>query len=80
MLINMVKTPEFHEPRDYQTIGAGWTVDTWCREQVTIQLMDEGYTTVISAPGLKVTAGYNGKEYVRFDQGGEADIEALLIV
>jgi hypothetical protein len=34
-------------PRNYQTIGGGWTVDTWKLNDVTVQLMDDGYTTVI---------------------------------
>ena len=75
-LVNRVKTPENYVPRDYQTIGGMWTVDTWRQGDVTVQLMDEGYTTVVRAPGLEVVIGYHGIEY---QQGSEADVQALLI-
>lgn len=68
-LIRAVKQKQYYVPRDYQTIGGMWTVDTWKRGSVTVQLMDEGYTTVVQAPGLHVVSGYNGKEYVEFRQG-----------
>lgn len=74
-LIERVKTPENYVPRDYQTIGGMWTVDTWRLGDITVQLMDEGYTTVIRAPELEVVDGYHGIEY---KQGSEADVQTLL--
>jgi hypothetical protein len=63
-----VKTDENYVPRNFQTIGGMWTVDTWKKGDIIFQLMDEGYTSVIRAPGLKVTDGYHG---IIFQEGGE---------
>lgn len=77
-LVQLVKQDKFYVPRDYQTIGGAWTVDTWKRGVVTLQVMDEGYTKVIQAPGLRVFAGYNGKTTIRFEVGDESMIAALI--
>lgn len=77
-IICAVKQPEFYVPRDYQTIGGMWTVDTWQKGNIRVQLMDEGYTTVVDAPGLVITTGYNGQEYERYDLGDETAAVALL--
>ena len=70
-LINEVKQQEFYVPRNYQTMGGIWTVDSYVRGAVRVQVMDEGYTTKLIAPSLEIVAGYNGKEYVNFVQGNE---------
>lgn len=72
-IIKKVRQDEFFVPRDYKTIGGSWTVDTWKCKDIMVQVMDEGYTTVISAPGLKIVNGYNGTEYIRYVEGTEAD-------
>lgn len=77
-LIQKIRKEEFYVPRDYKTIGGGWTVDTWKRGDIMVQVMDEGYTTVIRAPGLRIVTGYNGEEYTRFEEGTEADSVELL--
>lgn len=77
-LIAKVKSNENYVPRDYQTIGGMWTVDTWKLGDVSVKLMDEGYTTVVTAPNLKIVVGYNGKEYVNFEIGNEELVEKIL--
>jgi hypothetical protein len=72
-----IKKPTFFVPRPYQTIGGMWTVDTWELDGVRVQVMDEGYTTILHAPGLRVVRGYNGKDYVRFEEGCAEDLERL---
>lgn len=54
-IVQAVRDKDYYVPRDFQTIGGMWTVDTWRRDGVTVQLMDEGYTTRIMAPGLDVS-------------------------
>ena len=70
-LISEVKQQVFYVPRNYQTMGGMWTVDTYVRGEVRVQVQDEGYTTKLTAPGLEVITGYNGKEYVTYVQGSE---------
>jgi hypothetical protein len=79
LLINLIKKPEFYVPREYQSIGGFWTVDTWERDGVIYLLMDEGYTNVISADGLKVIEGYfNGENYIRYEKGNEQMVKDLI--
>ena len=79
-IVSMVKQPDFYVPRDYQTIGGMWTVDTWKRGDVTVKLMDEGYTTVVEAPGVKVVSipRINNEVFDHFEKGTEADLDKLL--
>jgi hypothetical protein len=43
----IVRQQENHVPREYKTVGGMWTVDTYKKNDVTLQLMDEGWTTKI---------------------------------
>ncbi len=54
-IVLAVRDKDYHVPREFRTIGGMWTVDTWRRDGVTVQLMDEGCTTRIMAPGLDVS-------------------------
>lgn len=53
-LYAIIRKPENYVPRDYQTIGGMWTVDTWRKGDVTLKIMDEGYTMIISAPQFDI--------------------------
>lgn len=64
-----------YQPRDYQTIGGMWTVDTWQDNGIVAQLMDEGWTRVIRAPGL--IAVMTGDDAMRFDRGDGAVLAHL---
>ena len=46
---DVLRREENYVPRDYQTIGGMWTVDTWRKGDVTLRIMDEGYTIIISS-------------------------------
>lgn len=70
-LIKAVRQREFYVPRQYQTIGGMWTTDTWKCGDVVVRVMDEGYTTIVYAPGLRVVRGYDGTEYTRYEEGDE---------
>lgn len=70
-----VKQPEYYVTRPYQTIGGMWTVDTWTRGDVTVQVMDEGYTTVIRSPGLKVV--FSAMNEITIEEGTEQDLSNL---
>lgn len=76
-LIQAVKQEQYYVPRDYKSMGGMWTVDTWKRDSVTVMSMDEGYTTVVRAPGLDVVSGFNGKEYVEFRLGDLSVVDQI---
>lgn len=79
-LISLIKKDEFYVPREYQTIGGMWTVDTWEWKGVKYQLMDEGYTQVITADGLEVVEGYLGGEIdIKYKKGNEEIVKSLII-
>lgn len=77
-LIAEVKQEAYYVPRDYQTLGGGWTVDSYKRGEVTVQVMDEGYTTVVTAPGLRVIKGYRGEDYIRYVEGDENLVQDIV--
>ena len=67
-------------PRDYQTIGGFWTVDTYMWDklpEVRVQLMDEGWTTAIITPNLNVYEG--GNNIPNFRIGGEDELSELYV-
>ncbi len=74
-IILAVKQEKFYVPREYKTIGGMWTVDTWKRGDVTVQVMDEGYTTRIIAPGLQVIDSYPNQ--ITFQTGNESILNAI---
>jgi hypothetical protein len=51
---NALRQDRFYQRRPYTSIGGMWTVDTWHCGPVTAQLLDEGYTQRLLAPGLDV--------------------------
>jgi hypothetical protein len=73
-IVNAVKTGEHYVPRGYETIGGMWTIDMWRKDDVVVRLLDEGYTTIITAPGLRVVDSGNGTV---FEQGTAEDLEKL---
>jgi hypothetical protein len=73
-IVRAVRHKDHYVPRDFRTIGGMWTVDTWHRSGVTVQLMDEGWTTRILAPGLDVSQSGTSLEY----REGDPDVLARL--
>ena len=67
-----IKNKDNHIPRDYQTIGGMWTVDTWMIDNYTLQLMDEGYTSIISfrennSLSWSVTNSFKGTTIITYE-------------
>lgn len=73
-IVKAVKTGEHYVPRGYETMGGMWTIDMWRKGDVVVRLLDEGYTTIITAPGLRVVDSGHGTV---FEQGTEEDLIKL---
>ena len=76
LIFNFVRNTGAFVPRDYQTIGGMWTVDTYRSDKlpgVDVQLQDEGYTRAIVSD--EVIASSCGGAAVVYRRGTE---EALL--
>ena len=66
ILYSKVKLRGNFVPRDYQTIGGMWTVDTYRLGNVLAQSMDEGYTDKLLSDKVVVYRYSNGKmEYTK---------------
>ena len=81
ILVDLVKKTEYYVPRNYQTIGGMWTTDTYERDCVRVQVMDEGYSTSVSAENLRVFILWdakNNEDYIRFEIGNVEVVENLL--
>ena len=57
-IFTWVRSHGTYIPRDYQTIGGAWTVDTWQLGDIKVQLMDEGYTQCVITDSLNVVKAY----------------------
>lgn len=73
-IVKIVKTGEHYVPRGYETIGGMWTVDMWRKDDVVVRLLDEGYTVIVTAPGLRVVDS-GGR--ISFEQGNEEELERV---
>lgn len=73
-IVKIVKTGEHYVPRGYETIGGMWTVDMWQKNDVVVRLLDEGYTIIVTAPGLRVVDS-GGK--IKFEQGDAETLEQV---
>lgn len=71
----IVQQKIYYVPREYKTIGGQWTVDTWKKKDVTVQLMDEGWTTVIFSENFEIING--GSSFV-FEKGSMNELEEAL--
>ena len=81
ILVDLVKKTEYYVPRNYQTIGGMWTTDTYERDCVRVQVMDEGYSTLVLAENLLVFILWdakNNEDYIRFEIGNVEVVENLL--
>ena len=81
-LIQLVKQNRYHVPRDYDTVGGMWTVDTYKRRGVTVKEMDEGFSTSVSGEGLLVWVLYNpqtGQDYIEYKLGDSRVVENLTL-
>lgn len=71
---NEVRQTKYHIPRNHQTIGGMWTVDTYKRNDVTVQIMDEGYTIKLITPHIIATE-FGDK--LTIEKGALEDFERL---
>lgn len=74
-ITRVVKRSENYVPRDYQTIGGMWTVDTYKVGDITVQLMDEGYTNKLITPTIEAIE--TGSSF-RLERGSLQDFEETL--
>lgn len=75
-----IRKDENYVPRQYETIGGMWTVDTWKKNGIIFQIMDEGYTNRIFSKelGLDVLETMHGITWKKGDI--ETLKQALIIV
>jgi len=55
--------------KPYKSIGGMWATYDYKKGELHIQVQDEGYTNLVMAPGLRAVSGYNGSNYVRYEEG-----------
>lgn len=74
-----IRKPENYVPRNYQTVGGMWTVDTWELGETTFQLMDEGYTSRLHSADLEVFEQYQYDRgiFLNFVKGNESLLKLL---
>lgn len=71
----IVRQEENYVPRTYKTVGGMWTVDTYKKGNVTLQLMDDGWTTrIFSNDFSAIDSGGNFK----IEKGSLEDLKAIL--
>lgn len=62
IITNTVRQTIYYVPRNYETIGGRWTVDTYKAGNVKVQIMDEGWTIKLTSPGIEaIDSGGNFK-------------------
>lgn len=71
-LFKFIRENGTYLPRPYQTIGGGWTVDTWELNGVKAQLMDEGYTYAIKTDTVNAFQTYDRP--AEYSLGTEANL------
>jgi len=78
-IFQFVRQYGYNVPRDYQTMGGMWTVDSYEHLDLPglrVQLMDEGYTHAIVTEDLHVYAMYSRSPV--FSKGGEEQLDKIL--
>jgi hypothetical protein len=78
-LVAKIKIKENFVPRDYKTIGGMWTVETWQKDDLKVQLMDEGYTLVLLKMNDENKVDWkimrNGKDELFFENISEKEFQ-----
>lgn len=77
LLYHRIRTDANYVPRNYNTIGGMWTVDTWKSDRLgyTARLEDEGCTSRVMTEILNVSTTY-GRDAV-FTKGSEVELLEL---
>lgn len=76
-IVKLLKKPENYIPRNYQTIGGMWTVDTYALNGYKFRLEDEGYTQVLLNDSGSFMAILNFKNEISILRGTEQDFETM---
>jgi hypothetical protein len=71
-LIFILRADENYTHRGYDTIGGMWTIDTWKKNGVSFQLMDEGATSRVFSLDFDVVLNYY--DVPTFHRGCIADV------
>ena len=72
----VVRQQENYVPRQYKTVGGMWTVDTYKKGNVTLQVMDEGWTTRIFNEQFSAT---DSGGHFKIEKGSLDDLKSLLL-
>lgn len=72
---DIIQTEENYVPRDYQTIGGMWTVDTYKYKGLTLTMMDEGWTIRIAGEGVDLIN--RGDDY-ELRKGNISELDEIL--
>ena len=76
-IFRSIAQKENYVPRNYKTIGGMWTIDTWEKNGIKVQLMDEGWTRKIHSDCVEVT--FNEFSGMVFYKGSLEDLEKISI-
>ena len=77
-IVAAVKKQENFVPRNYQSIGGMWTVDSWRLGDIGFQLADEGYTDIINHPTVRAYRTFSSTTPpIVFSNGTEEDLIKL---
>lgn len=71
----IVRTEKNYVPRNYQTVGGMWTIDTYKKGEVTLQVMDEGWTTRIASKDIEMI--HSGGHWT-LERGTVEDFERII--
>lgn len=72
---NVIRQTVYYVPRNYKTVGGMWTVDTYKKGDMTVQIMDEGWTIKLITPNvIAVESGSN----FEIEKGTISDFEKVL--
>ncbi|RST57648.1 hypothetical protein D5F11_021550 [Siminovitchia terrae] len=71
----MVRQSAHYVPRNYKTVGGMWTVDTYKKGNVTLQIMDEGWTIKIFTKDI---CAIDSGNTFKVERGSLEDFENVL--
>lgn len=72
---NELRQSIYYVPRNYQTIGGMWTVDTYRYDDITLQIMEEGWFLKIVS--LNFIASERS-DHFEIEKGTIKDLEQLM--
>jgi hypothetical protein len=70
----IIRKDSNYVPRNYKTVGGMWTVDTYKKGDITLQIMDEGWTSKIFSD--KISAIDSGGHF-KIEKGTLEDFDSV---